>query len=249
MLTNFQFSENLRTIPPQKLEQSNLKIKNKCKICSTTNDFICDNCLIAQKLLQRYFEANIPVDFWFKSIKDFKGDESLIEIYNEINKDIKEYMTNGFSIFLKGRFGTGKTLMSSLLLKKIVQCGYNGLYTTLSDVVTIIVHGNNESKFNSFRELKMTDFLILDEFDPRFFKSNEASAELYGRILENIIRIRFQNYMPTILITNNSDPMKDIGSDLGAAITSLINGYTKTITVVGPDFRSTILNSKLKETK
>ncbi len=242
MQANFQFSENLRTIPNQKLEQSRLKIKNKCKICSVSNESSCDTCIVAQKLLQRYYDANVPVDFWFKSMKDFKGDENLADLYKEINNDITAYITKGFSIFLKGRHGTGKSMVSSLILKKIVQAGYNGLYTTLSDIVTVIVNGGNESKFESYRELKMTDFLILDEFDPRFFRSNEASAELYGRILENVVRIRFQNYMPTILITNNADPMKDLGSDLGASISSLISGYARTITVTGPDFRRTLNN-------
>jgi DNA replication protein DnaC len=217
------------------------QLRNKCKECSLSDDkdFVCNRCIVANKLIERYFEANIPVDFWFKNISSFKGDSRLVDEYNAFVSNIDTIMVDGFSLFLKGRHGVGKTMISCLFLKKIVQAGRSGLYCTLSDVVSVIVNGNNEDKSDALRELKMTDFLVLDEFDPRFFKANETSAELFGRILEGIIRIRFQNHMPTILITNNPDPIKDLGSDLGASISSLVSGYSKTISVIGPDFRKT----------
>ena len=86
------------------------------------------------------------------------------------------------------------------------------------------------------RELKMCDFLVIDEFDSRFIQS-ETAGELYGRILESIIRIRFQNNMPTIMISNDVDPIKSLGTALGASIGSLISGHAKEVFVTGGDYR------------
>jgi len=193
--------------------------------------------MLLEKVYTRYYEANIPMDYWDKTMeKNFKGDQKLKDIYNEIVDNVEDYFNSGQSYIIKGLHGTGKTWLSSLLLKKIVEKGHSGLYTTLSDIVSIATCSDYSERSNSARELKMVDFLVIDEFDPRFF-SSDASAELFGRIAEAIIRIRFQNKLPTILVTNNPDPAKSFGEALGASINSLISGYCKEVFIVGPDKR------------
>jgi len=180
--------------------------------------------------------ANIPMDFWNKKIKDFIGDKNLLNLYNEIVNDIENFINCGQSFILKGAHGTGKTHLSSLVLKKIVEKGYEGLYITLSDIVEATIHAGFEEKLSIARELKMVDFLIIDEFDSRFFAS-DSSAELFGKILETVIRTRFQNKIPTFLITNKINPAKTLGDELGVSIDSLISGYCKEVFVTGQDLR------------
>ena len=237
MPLNYQPCLVLRTIPESKISQYKNDIIIDCPSCKTSKVASCQSCILRNKLSDRYYEANIPMDYWDKSISDFKGDKNLTNMYNEYAANPKDSFKNGISLVLKGMHGVGKTFFSSLILKKMVSVGYTALYTTLSDTVNVLTCAKSQDKFDASRELKMVDFLVLDEFDSRFFAATESSADLYGRILESIIRIRLQNNMSTILITNNPDPTKALGDSLGTSISSLISGYVKEVSVIGSDFR------------
>jgi len=189
-------------------------------------------------LVDRYTDANIPLDFFYRTIEDFVGDKKIRTLYEDTTKDVVKSYRDGKSVCLRGNHGVGKTMISCLILKKCVEKGMCGLYATLGDIVNVLVYGDRITKFEASRELKMVDWLVIDEFDSRFMGS-DASAELFGRILESIIRIRFQNSMPTILITNNPDPTKALGEHLGASISSLMKGYVWDIPVIGKDHRNT----------
>jgi len=238
----------LRTVPQTKVKLRKSNIINKCDICSKQQVIVCDKCTLSSKVIDRFVSANIPVDFWDKEMDKFEGDSRLIKIFNSITKDnnvFKDYYINGKSMILVGQHGVGKTLFSCAILKQAVIRGYGALYTTLGDVVNVLIYGDSSTKFWARKELMMTDFLVLDEFDSRFI-NNENAAELFGRILESIIRIRFQNSLPTILISNDSDPSKALGANLGASVSSLITGFCKKISVTGQDFR-TVLKQRTKE--
>jgi DNA replication protein DnaC len=226
----------LKNINENKRKIYENNIISKCDKCSITNTASCDKCVLLIKIIYRYAEANIPLDFWSRNIDQFQGDPKLVKLYNVLTKDLKDTYENGYSFILKGKHGTGKTYFASMTLKRIVEKGYSGLYTTLSDVVDVLLHADYKAKSSGNRELKNVDFLVLDEFDSRFIGS-ESSGMLFGKILESIIRIRLQNKMPTILITNDPDPTKALGAALGESLTSLISGYMKEIYVTGRDFR------------
>lgn len=235
MPAHYQHSMLLRNIPENKLLSFKDKIINSCTKCSKVGFESCDKCHLYSMLYDRYYEANIPVAYWDKDISCWIGDNNIRKLYEEILLDVDSFLNSGTSFFLKGQHGVGKTLFSLLLLKKIVEKGFGGLYSTLGDIVSIITGSNYEERLCASKELKMADLLIIDEFDSRFF-CTDNSAELYGRVLESIIRIRFQNELSTILITNNPDPTKNLGA-LGAALDSLLTGYCRQVLVLGGDFR------------
>lgn len=237
MVLHYQPCEQLRTISKNKIELYKNDILNSCEICKQENKISCDKCILKSVLIDRYSDANIPLDFIYKTIDDFYGDKKIKTLYEDTTKDILSSYRDGKSICLRGNHGTGKTFISSLILKKCVERGMKALYTTLGDVVNVLVYANSKTKYEASRELKMIDWLVIDEFDSRFM-GNDNAAELFGRILESIIRIRFQNSMPTILITNNPDPTKALGEQLGASIGSLMKGYVWDIPVIGADFRT-----------
>jgi DNA replication protein DnaC len=235
MPVNYQSCDKLRTIPKSKILYYKNKITSDCSTCNTKTSGYCNKCNLKLKLLDRYIEANIPIDYWFKSAEDFKGDANLLSIYKTIENDIEAFYIKGKHYFLKGTNGVGKTYWSTMLLKRAAEKGYSSLYCTLFDIVNVVVHSSMTDKFEANRELKMCDFLVIDEFDPRFFGTGNA-AELYGRVLESIIRIRFSNKLPTVLITNNLDPVKSLGDDLSVSIGSLVN-LMEEIPVIGQDYR------------
>lgn len=166
---------------------------------------------------------------------NFQGDKVLLKRYNEIVEDIDLTYQEGTSCCLAGKHGRGKTYVVSCILKRAVEKGYEGLYTTLDSIVTLISSPRINDKFDAQRYLKMVDFLVIDEFDPRFMGTSNA-ADLYGRTLEITLRHRLQNRLPTFLCTNSSNMSAIFSGSLNESISSLMN-LVKNIPVLGEDFR------------
>lgn len=223
-------SRALNNIPPRKLQET-LSIIDKSDEPFETKS----TKLIA---INRYAESNIPIEYWtLKMERDFKGDPRLLAKYTEYVSDLKSSFMNGSSVCLAGGHGLGKTMTLTCILKRASQKGYNCLYTSLSDIVSVLTTGGGEDKYLARRELALVDFLAIDEFDSRFMPSENA-ADLYARSLESVFRTRSQNKLPTLMGTNSPNPVESFSGTLKASIDSLMKGYIKVFTVApGKDFR------------
>jgi DNA replication protein DnaC len=185
----------------------------------------------------RYAESNIPFEYWtLKMEKDFQGDPRLMAKYKEYIADLKQSYVTGSSICFAGGHGLGKTMTVTCILKKACQKGFTCLYTSLSDIVSVMTGGYGEDKYLAKRELAMVDFLVIDEFDPRFMPSENA-ADLYARSLESVFRTRSQNKLPTLMCTNSPNVVESFNGPLKASVDSLMRGYLKIFPVLGEDFR------------
>jgi DNA replication protein DnaC len=196
------------------------------KIASTLN-----------KAWNRYAEANIPIDYWNKSMtKHFTGSDILLNTYNKYVEDLKSSFMAGKSICFAGPNGIGKTMVVSNILKKGCDKGYNCLYTTLSDAVSVLTRAPSYEIYLARQELMKCDFLVIDEFDNRFM-SSDNSIDLFARTLESIFRTRSQNVMPTLMCTNSPNILNSFNGSLKISLDSLLSGYLETIAVFGKDHR------------
>lgn len=226
---DFTRSRALNNIPNKKLQEELDTING-----STDSPEVKRVKLIATN---RYAESNIPLEYWkLKMEKDFIGDTRLMQKYEEYVSDIKQSYITGNSICLAGSHGVGKTMTVTCILKRACQKGYSCLYTTLSDIVSVLTQAGGEDKFLARRELVLVDFLVIDEFDPRFMASENA-ADLYARSLEGIFRARSSNKQPTLMCTNSPNVVESFHGPLKASIDSLMKGYTKVFPVLGEDIR------------
>lgn len=223
-------SRALNNIPPRKLQEALAAVENG------PDEFqVKTTKLIA---INRYAESNIPIEYWtLKMERDFRGDPRLLAKYNEYVQDLKASYINGSSVCFAGGHGLGKTMTITCILKKASQKGFTCLYTTLSDIVSVLTQGGGEDKFLARRELALVDFLAIDEFDPRFMPSENA-ADLYARSLETVFRSRSSNKLPTLMGTNSPNPVESFKGPLKDSIDSLMKGYLKVFSVApGKDFR------------
>ncbi len=226
---DFTRSRALNNIPAKKLQEELDTIQS-----GTDAMDVKSVKLIA---INRYAESNIPIEYWkLKMEKDFVGDPRLKQKYDEYVADLKTSYITGSSICLAGGHGVGKTMTVTCILKKASQKGYSCLYTTLSDIVAVLTQAGGEDKFLARRELVLVDFLVIDEFDPRFMASDNA-ADLYARSLEGVFRARSSNKLPTLMCTNSPNVVESFHGPLKASIGSLMKGYTKIFPVLGEDIR------------
>jgi DNA replication protein DnaC len=138
----------------------------------------------------------------------------------------------GTSICLAGQFGLGKTMLVTNVLKKAVAKNYSGLYVSLGDIVSSMKSGES---YTARKELLNTDFLVIDEFDPRYM-ATDAASDFYGRVLEDILRNRSQNKLPIFMCTNSPNPVGAFNGSIHESMSSLMN-YVKIIPVLGKDYR------------
>jgi DNA replication protein DnaC len=182
----------------------------------------------------RYYEANIPIAYWDLEMSKFEGPKELFNVYKNVVENMSFVYNEGKSICLAGNNGVGKTMTSANILKIASQKNYSATYTTLSDIVSVLIESPYESKFHARRELIMSDFLVLDELDPRWVSDN--GSDLFGRTLESIFRTRHQNKLPTIFCTNSPNPIEAFTGAIKQSIDSLMSGV-KIIPVFGKDYR------------
>lgn len=228
----------LATIPERKVKEALLDI---IKACSKDKDkeigqALCDDCRYRNLAILRYAEANIPVEYWSLSMEEnFHGFVGLMRKYKSVVDDIRLAYKSGLNISFAGKHGVGKTLASTCILKYAALKGYNCLYTSLGDIISVLASNNGENKSLVRKELMTVDFLVIDEIDPRYMATEQA-ADLYGRILEDIIRTRIQNKLPIIMCTNSPDMVKAFNGPLQQSISSLMK-LVEEMPVLGVDYR------------
>lgn len=129
---------------------------------------------------------------------------------------------------------THNTMTCACILKRVVEIKqYSALYVNLTDVIHVLLTSSAEDKVWARKTLLETDFLVIDELDDRFMGSENA-ADLFGRILEPIMRTRIQNRMPLFFCTNTSKVEESFSGPLKASIESLMN-LVKLVPIVGGD--------------
>lgn len=189
---------------------------------------------IAQECFTRYYEANIPIAYWRLDMdKNFVGDQVLFDQYKLIIDDLKETFAKGKYICFASSYGKGKTMTCCNILKKVVQKSYSGLYTTLNDIISVAL--SNES-YIARKELLSVDFLVVDEFDSRHMAGSDKSVDMFGRMLEDVLRCRLQNQMPTFFCTNSPNPIESFTGSIKDSLSSLWN-RVEMVPVLGKDYR------------
>ena len=86
--------------------------------------------------------------------------------------------------------------------------------------------------------------IVIDELDTRFMGSENA-ADLFGRILEPIMRTRIQNRMPLFFCTNSIKIEGSFSGPLQASIESLFNLVRFIPVIGGKDVRENIRKGEI----
>jgi len=189
-----------------------------------------------QNLCLKYYESNIPIEYWDISIeKDFKGNKKIPQIYKEYIGNGQDNLYVGKSFYIAGTHGIGKTFLLTSILKTMAIRNHSCLYTTLGAIVNTLTSAPNSDRYQAGVELNKVSFLAIDEFDQRFVLSN-AAADLYMSILESILRVRLQNRLPTLIATNSPNILESFSGSLKESLVSLFNRLDKYM-VMDEDYR------------
>ena len=184
----------------------------------------------------QYEKAGIPMEFWDKSFKNFSGNSNFKRFFSSALKNLDSFYEKGKSMFIYGGLGTGKTYSACCMLKIAVTKGYSCHYTNMSDIINKTL-SRDEGSGSYIKELSEYDFLVIDELDKRWIFPSEKTKIIFGSNIENILRNRFQNMLPTIMCSNTISFEEIFDEDYAKAISSLSSKYVKSIPLGGLDLR------------
>lgn len=220
-------------IPRKKID---LKKKDAVRNCSECSGESCKKCYSKKLRIDKYANANIPVEYWDKSFKSFSGDENFKKLITSKLKNIDSLYSEGKSMIFVGTLGTGKSYTASCILKRAIVAGYTGLYVTMADVVANILSVEVDTA-KYYNRLLGADFLVIDEFSSHWIFPSDKSEQLFGSSLEFVLRTRFQNQLPTVLCSNDSDIDEIFGGFFGKSFKSLRSHHTELYVIAGKDYR------------
>lgn len=128
--------------------------------------------------------------------------------------------------------GTGKSLMATIVLKKVLLLGYDGYFTTFTDMLDIYqtTWRDTDQKRWFDRKVRNVSFLVIDDIGK---EGQQRSIDMKGSMADSVIRARNAAALPTIITTNFSPEEVD----QGYSVASLLSGTVETIEVTGLDYR------------
>lgn len=196
--------------------------------------------------LVRYYEACIPQDSWSFTGKDVAFNSDIFEdIFRRYVSRINIVRKNGYSLFLCGDNGSGKTLFACWALKQaLLQRGdcFSAYYSTLKGL------DNNFRRSFSDRELYrslqedylLRDFLVIDEVG----KESAGDKQIKSQF-EDILKSRYDNNLPTIVISNLTH--EDFVKEYGSSVASMLEGKYKIVPFEGGSDCRKMIRKQMEE--
>lgn len=198
-------------------------------------DWKC-NCIDQFILHLALLNANIGLTyqrtFWADAIHTEAGALGKALDYTD---NAEAYMRAGLGLILYGSKGTGKTLLTTLLLRKLIGLGYDAYFTTFSEMIDTYTGGWNDGEERRWfhRRIKNTDVLGLDDVGKEY-QGRKASG-LPESTFDEVLRHRVAASTPT-LITTNLD-MDKLQQGYGGGVMSLLHERSTTYCFTADDWR------------
>lgn len=154
--------------------------------------------------------------------------------------NLSALLNDGLGMILwSPRTGTGKSLMSYLILKEALAQGYSGYFTSFADMVDHHMAGWSDPETRAWftRTIEHADVLVIDELG----KENPGRHHVVDELLDRVIRSRIAHNRATILPTN-LEPQhgKSVGDDFTRYHQGLLDLLTEASIIVevsGKSFR------------
>ena len=224
-----------------------LKAKFTCPICNDSGYVNGSRCECFNELIKKYTvdelnesckielhdfdEFNLGL---YSNIPDEKSGiiprERMNEILIQCRNYVDTFSKNSCSLFFLGKTGLGKTFLSSMIAKALIEKGFNVVFDSINN---FLIKAENEhfgrSNGNTVETIINADLVILDDL------GSEFSTPFNNSTLYNIINTRINMEVPTIVSTNLS--LSELNEKYDDRIISRLTGMYTPFRFFGTDIR------------
>lgn len=149
-------------------------------------------------------QAGIPMRFRNRSFDSYKaetkGQLNALNIAKEYAIEFKERFAEGSTLVFSGMPGTGKSHLAVAICHHVMNDGYTAMYINALDAIRLVrstwSRSSERSESDVLSMLAGVDLLALDEVGVQYGTEGEKV------ILFDIINRRYQDEMPSVLMTN-----------------------------------------------
>ena len=182
--------------------------------------------------------AGIPQIYWPLGLKDFFGDKRAKAIVERYIGMLDEAFKEGQGLLFSGKHGTGKTMLSCVILKEALKKGYTIRYLDTPKILDNIMAGFGDKQIKSRLETIVagTEFLVIDDFGKEYKGVGDKLMPMVQLEFDRILRMRINRGKVTIGTTNYEK--KIIEKVYGDSVCSVFLGHMQVINVAGGDYRA-----------
>ena len=224
-----------------------LKAKFTCPICNDSGYVNGSRCQCFNELIKKFTvdelnesckielhdfdEFNLGL---YSNIPDEKSSiiprERMNEILIQCRNYVDTFSKNSCSLFFLGKTGLGKTFLSSMIAKSLIEKRFNVVFDSINN---FLIMAENEhfgrSNGNTVETIINADLVILDDL------GSEFSTPFNNSTLYNIINTRINMEVPTIVSTNLS--LSELNEKYDDRIISRLTGMYTPFRFFGTDIR------------
>lgn len=235
------------------------KSPRNCKTCRGAKTFrwysldeppevVTYDCNCTQQFVLHRWLLNSGVDLAYQrmSWRDATGVPKSVRVkILEYIGEADRMVPNGIGLLLLGTPGTGKTMLSTLILKDLLSQGYKGFFTTFHTLLDYFTAGWTSPELKAWFDGKVRNagVLVIDDMG----REHKGRIEIAQSTLDYVLRARVASSRPTILTSNLS--LEQIGELYSRNALSLISESAITIDFVGEDYRPTQKSSRIEEAR
>lgn len=202
------------------------QIYNHCVTCRGRGEFLwrdpqtrepvtwrCD--CIGQYLLTMYFRyAGIGLNYQRLHWDDMDGVEMKAQaVALDYIANAEGFVDRGLGLLFHGHQGTGKTLLVSLALKRLLANGFDGYFTTFQRLIGSFSAGWHDEVQRAWFTRRITNatILVIDDVGKEFKGERRQGdtvirrpVEMVQSMFDEVVRSRVENCRPTLLTTNKT---------------------------------------------
>lgn len=184
----------------------------------------------------------VPAEYIEGTLGDYVQEDEYKEFFKTYLTNLHLMYEDRANLCLFGANGTGKTFLSSLIIKEGYRLRYNTALITMQGLIDINFRSNKtDADWARIKAVKEADFLVLDELGKENFTKTGSNINL----LEETLRNAVTRGQVVIICTNL--PLEGEGGlyqQYGASLKSLIDGSFVKLEFDNTDYRPIHLNNK-----
>jgi len=186
-----------------------------------------------------YNRSGIDIKYQWKFLNDFESiNKQSSDAKNAAYDIARSFKDAKKGLFLWGNPGTGKTLLSAIILTElIIRNALEGRYIKISRTFfnrlksTFVIGSKNYGKSSEIeKELSEVDILVVDDFGV------QRDSEWEQETLYNLVDARYEAEKFTIF-TSNNNPIKHLKDLSNGRVLSRIKEMCRIMEISGKDYR------------